>query len=174
VANRDSLDGAAQAEESLVLVEAVAGSEKLASVLLSPDVAEVVWSIFLAASALQVEEASLVRVSEVILGTLGVPDSWDPPPFDGAYLRAFVSGLMVIARQSDDSIEAWESAAIEAEAGGGPFGSVWDWGMHIEGLGRSPSTNRNRVTASQSLLDHVNSLAIERYPGLAGSGDAPE
>ena len=173
VANRDSLDGAAQAEEFLALVEAVAESDKLASVLLSPDVAEVVWSILLASSALQVEEASLVRVSEVILGALGVPGSWDPPPLDGAYLRAFVSGLMVITQQSDDAIEAWESAAIEAEAGGGPFGSAWDWGMHIGGLGRSPSTNRNRVTASQSLLDHLNSQAIERFPGLAGGGEAP-
>lgn len=168
VANRDSIDGAAQAQESLALVTSIATSDKLASVLSSPDVAELVWSIILASSGLRIEEDSLVRVSGSILDALRVPDFWDQPPFDGAYLRAFVSGLMVINGQTDDAIGAWESAPIEAEAGRGPSGSAWDWGMHIGGLGRSPSTNRSRVTAPQSLLDFVNSLAIERYPKLAG------
>jgi hypothetical protein len=74
---------------------------------------------------------------------------------------------MVVNGQSIDAIEAWVSEAIEAEAGWEPFGSAWDWGMYIKGLGRSPSTNRNRVTASQSLFNLVNSLAIEGYPELA-------
>ena len=167
VANRNAVDGTAQAEESLALVTAIATSDTLASILSAPDVAEVLWSIILASSALGVGRDRLAEVSGSILAALGIPGAWTPPPLDSAYLRAFVSGLMVVNGQSIDAIEAWVSEAIEAEAGWEPFGSAWDWGMYIKGLGRSPSTNRNRVTASQSLFNLVNSLAIEGYPELA-------
>lgn len=173
VANRDSVDGTAQAEESLALVAAIAETDSLAPSLSSPDIAEIVWSIILASSALGVEENVLADVSGTVIAALGIPDSWDPPPRDGAYLRAFVVGLMVMNGQSTDEIEAWETAARKAAAGRGPFGSAWDWGMRIGGLGRSPSTNRNRATAPQSLFELVNSLAIDRYPELAG-GAEPE
>lgn len=174
VANRDSVEAKPQGEDALALLTAVATSDQLVPALRSPDAAEVVWSIILASSALGVEEDSLAGVSGIILSSVGVPDSGEPPPFDGAYVRAFVAGLMVINRQSTESIEAWETAAIEAESGRGPFGSAWDWGMHIGGLGRSPSTNRNRVTATQSLFNLVNALAVERFPELAGDAEAED
>ncbi len=167
VANRDSVDGTVQAKECLAFITAIAASDTLAPILSAPEVAEVVWSIILACSALGVGSDRLAQVSGSILAALGIPGPWTSSVLDGPYVRAFVIGLMVMNGQSNDVIEAWATEATKAEVERGSFGSGLDWGMHIEGLGRSPSTNRNRVTAPQPLFNLVNSLAIERFPDLA-------
>lgn len=173
VGRRDKVEAVSGAERALEFLLAATSSEAGTAALSSTSVVEAGWSIILASGALGASDERLAEASNTLLDRLGVDNGWDAHPRIDAYEFSFAVGLMVIAGRPEDEISAWEDRILATDDQQGPFGWRWDWGMYIEGLGRSPATNRNRATASQSIFNYVNQSAVDRWPLLGSQGKVP-
>lgn len=133
---------------------------------LSPDVAELAWSIFLAANAIGLEESRIATAAADLIEGLELRQVQKLAPIDEGFMIAFGVGLQVLAGSTDSDVQAWVRS-IEDSAS--PFSGIYDWGLHIGGFGRAPSANRNRITAPPAIMDAINQRAKETWPGLVSS-----
>lgn len=163
---RTTDEGKEQALGIVKLLLDATRSDTGSKALTSADVAELAWSILLAAHFLAVENDSLTNAAESLLERLGADDDWEPPPPDEEYMLAFALGLKILAGTPLDEVNRWEDHVRAKQHAGGPFGSYWDWGMRIDGFGRAPSANRNRPAAPPAVIDAVNDSALGRWPEL--------
>lgn len=156
-------DGKDQAERVVKMLMEATRSGPGSKAVASADVAELSWSILLAAQFSDVEDDLLTSAAETLLERLGAENDWEPPPPDEEYMLAFALGLRTVAGVPLNDLDQWEER-VRARQSGGPFGSYWDWGIRIEGFGRAPSANRNRPAAPPATIDAVNDAAVERWP----------
>lgn len=170
VARVDQIDGVDIATRILAFVASTMQSDPGARSLRSDDVAEVVWSILLAAGAIGVPDDQIASSAEQLIECLEI-EGWgsDFLHFD-AYLFSFVVGLLILSGRKEAEIAAWEDRVLALDRGPAPFSWQYKWGFHIEGLGRSPSTNRNRVAAAAAVFGTVNQGALRRWPLLGSTG----
>lgn len=131
---------------------------------LSPDVAELAWSILLAANAAALDERKVATSAADLIEALKLRHGQQLGPVDEGFMIAFGVGLQVLAGTDDSEIQA---RVRSIEESGDPFSRIYDWGLRIEGLGRSPSANRNRVNAPPAVIDAINRQAVQRWPRLA-------
>lgn len=168
---KDSDSGREQALRVVNMLLKATASDAGSKALSSADIAELVWSILLAAHYVGVNDDSLTNTTKSLLERIAVDEEWEPPPPDEEYMLAFIVGLKILAGISLNEINEWEEHVRSKQLSGDPFGSYWDWGMRIEGFGRAPSANRNRPAAPPAVIDAVNASALDQWPELAAEGD---
>ena len=155
----------AQASYATVLVcrAAVPG---LAGAHPSSGVAELAWSTLLAASYVGVDERTLKESAETLHAGLDIQRDWTTAPLDVGYLGAFALGLQIIAGVPVAQIQERHRHIEESLSGKHPFESyLYDWGLHIEGLGCSPSVKR-ADSAPEVLFKAIDAAAVRRWPML--------
>lgn len=172
-------DAVAQAERAVYLgVRATIRAQDERGYL-SADVAELAWSVFLAARTAGLHEEKIATSATELIEELGLRGRLELAPIDRGFMVAFGVGLQVLAGIAEADIDAWVSSA---QGAADPFSGIHDWGLRIEGLGRAPSANRNRVAAPPVVIDEINRRAVQHWPQLAasdsdsgrpGSGEVP-
>lgn len=129
--------------------------------VLNPDVAELVWSILLTTSFIA-DRPQLLTDSAVLLLEKLDDHLQGSERFD-AFSVEFIIGLQVAAHRPGSEILTARDVLTETD----PWGGI-DRGMRIEGLGRVPSLNRNRVAvADMQVIDLINEWAVARFQGFA-------
>lgn len=157
-------DAAPQAARALDLGTRAAINAHDGRGYLSPDVAELAWSIILAANAAALEEEKVASTAADLIEALGLRHGQQLAPVDEGFMIAFGVGLQVLAGTEESKIQAWVHSI---EGSDDPFSGIYDWGLRIEGLGSAPSANRNRVIAPPATIDAINQRAIQHWPRLA-------
>lgn len=132
--------------------------EEFSEVLLHADVAEMVWSVSVGLAYCAQDPGLLTDLAKELLPNLDVDNL---EPVTDRVSVDFVTGLMIAAGETEDRVK------IVADTLEGDWTSD---AFHIEGLGRAPSLNRNRVeVADPRLFDVVNRWLLDAYPRLKGS-----
>jgi len=172
-ANRDQLDDRADVH-GRVLESAFGWVDKLDASAVKgqfedSEVAELCWSILLAAAFIADDPGSVASTASSLLDKAELAgDEWELPPIDEGYMRAFYRGLQILASWPDEARRTFEERWELLSSSGGPFGS-WshdEWGLHIGGLGVAPSLNVNGVTSPSGVIATINGWWLERVPAL--------
>lgn len=136
--------------------------EDAGNALLTPDNAELVWSVLLTIAYVANDPNMLSETASSMLEKLG--DRLTGPPVYDSFSVEFITGLLVAANRAEEEITAAWTQLVYRDSWGGS-----DRGMYIDGLGRVPSLNRNRVAiADPQVFEIVNVWALERFPRFAG------
>lgn len=125
--------------------------------LLDADVAEVTWSLILAAGCIA-DDSDVTTTAATAIAPLLIVDSYVAG--DG-YLRAFTTGVFLLAGHTPTDIDE-TLARVEDRS----WSSYLDFGMHIPPLGRAPSCNRNHAAHYTTAPDSVNQWALTNFPLL--------
>ncbi len=136
-------------------------------VLLDADIGEMVWSVLLTASYAAASADLLRENARSILQRLdGRLEGRRPPHF--TLSLEVVTGLLAAAGRPEEEIEAVWTNMRETDPWGGT-----DRGMYIEGLGRVPAVNQNRVAvADPRVFAMINEWVVQNFPDFVRRPDA--
>ncbi|MBW3668527.1 MAG: hypothetical protein KY443_04865 [Actinobacteria bacterium] len=130
-----------------------------AKLLTDPDVAEMLWSVIIAAGCLADALEPVAEAARAVQPYLDVR----PGSAWSTYNVEFVVGVHILAGRSAE--EADRLADVVSDRG--PYGmGPSDYGA-IAPLGRAPSCNRNATAHVEAVVDDVNAWAVRNFPALA-------
>lgn len=133
--------------------------DQVGDVLLDPDAAEVYWSVLLAVTFTAQDATLLSEAATMVLDRLSERIDVGTPVHDG-FSAEFVAGLMIAAGRSDQEIQTAMTQLLQSD-------QWWttERGIHIQGFGRAPALNRNRIAVAQyEIYDVVNAWIAESFP----------
>jgi hypothetical protein len=141
--------------------------DDVVDVLLDADVGEMMWSLLLATGYTAGSPDLLRENAQSILQRLdGRLEGRRPPHF--TLSLEFITGVLAAAGRPEEEIDAVWTNMRKTDPWSGS-----DRGMYIEGLGRVPAVNRNRVAvADPRVFDTINEWAVQTFPGFAQRPDA--
>ncbi|MBF8191588.1 hypothetical protein ITP53_39030 [Nonomuraea sp. K274] len=132
-------------------------------IILTPDIAELLWSCLLAA-------AYGARKPEILRAAAGhIKSLIESEPSEGefgTYIIDFIKGVYVGSGATAADADKYMKLRPQ------PYGPRYD-GIHLDGFGNAPSMNRNATVNPPQLIDTINAWAITEFPGFI-SGDVTQ